>query len=251
VNLVRLTVLAVIVLLCAALLAACGGGSDENSGGDESPGILVTASEGASQAADPSGETPECGGSQADGTPEREQLLAIICATYPGIGFDPECSEDLPDGPCIAVDWSDEDQAGGGVVTAGVQEGIVGGQALLVFAQTPEGEWAHWVTIGNGGGGPLLSWPGDMTVCAGGSGLNLREDAATNGALITTLPDGSSVEADGFVLTEPGDPANAGQVGRNGDGWYHIVLPQEGWAYDRFLLPAEQGPCGQQWWIQE
>jgi hypothetical protein len=170
---------------------------------------------------------------------------------YPGVGFDPECSEELPDGPCIGVDWTDERLDGGGVVKAAMREGPVGGQAQLVFAHTEAGEWGHWVTIGNGGGGPLLSWPGDVTVCTDGSGLNLRESAATNGALITTLPDASSVEVDGFVLTEPGDPANAAQVGPNGNGWYHVVIPQEGWAYHRYLLPAEQGPCGQQWWIQE
>jgi hypothetical protein len=231
----------------AVLLVACGG--SEEGPGEESPGIVVT--EGASPAGEaPPPESAECGGSQADGTPGGEQVLAIICATYPGVGFDPECSESLPDGPCIAVDWTNEDQAGGGVVTAVLHEGIVGGQAQLVFAETEAGEWGHWVTIGNGGGGPLLSWPGDVTVCAGGSGLNLRETAATNGDLITTLPDGSSVELDGFVLTEPGDPANAGQVGRNGDGWYRVLLPQEGWANASYLLPAEQGPCGQQWWIQ-
>jgi hypothetical protein len=239
------------ILALAVLLTACGGGDESSE--SESPGILLTQSAEASPGPDDgeTGETPgaaaDCGGSQA--TPEREQVLALICATYPGVGFDPECSEDLPDGPCISADWTEEDQAGGGIVTAVIHEGIGGAQ--LVFAETEAGEWGHWVTIGNGGGGPLLSWPGDVTVCSGGSGLNLREAASTSGALITTLPDSSSVEVDGFTLTEPGDPANAKQAGPNGEGWYHVALPEEGWAYHRYLLPAEQGPCGQQWWIQE
>ena len=80
------------MVVCGVLVTACGGGSEESSERDESPGILVTATEGVPAATDPSAETAECGGSQADGTPEREQVLAIICATYPGVGFDPECS---------------------------------------------------------------------------------------------------------------------------------------------------------------
>jgi hypothetical protein len=181
------------------------------------------------------------------GSPDVDKLLAAVEAAYPGIGFDPECSADLPHGPCINAAWTPEGLATG-VARITVTEGI--GGVIVLFGRTPADDWAYWARIGNGGGGPLYEFPGEATVCAGGSGLNLRAEPSTDAARVTLLADGSTVTADRFLLTEPGDPNDPAGPFVHGDGWYHIVSPQEGWAYDRFLLTVEQGPCGPQWWLQ-
>jgi hypothetical protein len=231
------------MVLSAAFLAACGGGD----GADESPeaGLLLTASAGASASAD-AAETLACvAGSPRTGTSDREQLLALICAAYPGVEFDPECSETLPDGPCITADWTQEDLAGD-VVGISVHTAVAG--VGHFFARMPDRTWGYWATIAGGGGGPLVELPGDGIVCAEGAGLNLRTEPSTDASIVDLLPDERIVRVGGFVLTEPADLANRDTPTAHGDGWYHVVSPPGGWAYDRYLVPASDRFCGQNWW---
>jgi hypothetical protein len=53
------------------------------------------------------------------------------------------------------------------------------------------------------------------------------------------------------------DPPTPGGSFPHADGWYHITSPQEGWAYDRFLLAypisflpggAPNPACTPTWW---
>jgi hypothetical protein len=116
------------------------------------------------------------------------------------------------------------------------------------YGRMADGTWVYWFATQNSGG-PQVLLPGDMIVCADGDGLNLRAEPLTNAPVITLIPDGTIVRGDRFVMTEPSPaPGNGGLS--HPDGWYHIVSPQEGWAYDRYLLGYANGvqTCIKTWW---
>ncbi len=109
------------------------------------------------------------------------------------------------------------------------------------LGQTPEGEWKFWFGTQNTTY-QLTALPGDMRVCAGGDGLNVRESPDRESEPLTLLNDDSVIRVDRFVLTEPGSrsPVTGAQTGF---GWYHLTSPQEGWAYSKYLSAASLVDC--------
>ncbi len=77
----------------------------------------------------------------------------------------------------------------------------------------------------------LVRLPGNLLICAGGDGINVRAQPNTAAPVVASLPDGSSLRAEAFVETEPGNA----QAREAGAGWYQISTPQDGWVYSRFV----------------
>jgi hypothetical protein len=234
-----------------AILNGCGGDSsgtpqvaDESGPRTATPVIRdssatdATETPGGAPASTPTVPAPPPTGSDAD------RLRAAIVAWVPGVGFDPGCSIDTPKGPCATGEWA-AGSLDGGVGRVGVHSDQDG--AAMFFGRTADGSWGYWFATQNTGG-PLVSLPGEMVVCADGDGLNLRAEPSTSAAQVALIPDGTIVRGDRFVLTEAGARSGDG-LPEHGDGWYHITSPEEGWAYDPYLL-ASPNPfgCGMGWW---
>jgi hypothetical protein len=88
----------------------------------------------------------------------------------------------------------------------------------------------------------LTVLPGDMRVCAGGDGLNVRVSPTVESESLTLLNDDTIISVDRFVLTEPGSRSPTTGV-QAGFGWYHLTSPREGWAYSKYLSAASLGDC--------
>jgi hypothetical protein len=115
------------------------------------------------------------------------------------------------------------------------------GGAMEFLGQTPEGDWKFWFGTQNVTY-QLTVLPGDVRVCAGGEGLNVRESPDRESESLTLLSDGATIRVDRFVLTEPGTTAPV-TTAHAGFGWYHLTSPQEGWAYSKYLSAASLGDC--------
>ena len=116
-----------------------------------------------------------------------------------------------------------------------------GGGAIEFLGQTPEGEWEFWFATQNITY-QLTVLPGDMRVCAGGSGLNVRASSAAESESLALLNDDTIISVDRFVLTEPGTRSATTGV-QAGFGWYHLTSPKEGWAFSKYLSVASLGDC--------
>ncbi len=115
-----------------------------------------------------------------------------------------------------------------------------GGGAIEFLGKTPEGEWEFWfgtqdITY------QLTVLPGDMRVCAGGAGLNLRASPSVDSDAPALLADDEMLTVDRFVLTEPGSRSPTGAEA--GYGWYHSMSPEAGWAYSKYLSDASLDDC--------
>lgn len=88
----------------------------------------------------------------------------------------------------------------------------------------------------------LTVLPGDMRVCAGGAGLNVRASPAVESEALTLLNDDTIISVDRFALTEPGTRSPTTGV-QAGFGWYHLTSPKEGWAFSKYLSAATLGDC--------
>jgi hypothetical protein len=97
------------------------------------------------------------------------------------------------------------------------------------MGKTPSGDWAYWT--GTQQDLEPLTLPGDMLVCTGGAGLNVRSDPSATATLIQTLTDETVVRGEQFVLTEPGT-----FLGSGGNGWYRISAPTSGWVYSPYVF---------------
>ncbi len=116
-----------------------------------------------------------------------------------------------------------------------------GGGAIEFLGKTPEGEWKFWFGTQNITY-QLTVLPGDMRVCAGGAGLNVRASPAVESEALTLLNDDTIISVDRFVLTEPRSSSPTTGV-QAGFGWYHLTSPREGWAFSKYLSAASLGDC--------
>ncbi len=117
--------------------------------------------------------------------------------------------------------------------------GSAGDHAILVLGQTRLGAWDIYVS------GPLqfynaIQLPQAVTICGFGSGATVRSSPATESSVVETPSDGTSVNADQFVLTQPGRLPMAQPGGFQGYGWYHLPNPG-GWVYSRYV--ARDSSC--------
>ena len=117
--------------------------------------------------------------------------------------------------------------------------GSAGDHAILVLGQTRLGAWDIYLS------GPLqfynpVQLPQAVTICGFGSGAAVHSSPATESSVVQTPADGTSVNADQFVLTQPGRLPMAQPGGFQGYGWYHLLNPS-GWVYSRYV--ARDSSC--------
>lgn len=148
------------------------------------------------------------------------------------------CGADNPrNRPCLTPRSSPE-QAGRGAAAFDVSDPGGGPTSLAVMGRDASGDWKPWFST-RATPYQRYTLPGELRVCADGDGLNLRARPNADAAVITLLPDGSTITAEEFVLTEPATTNPPHQ----GYGWYRITAPRPGWAYGKYLASAEQGDC--------
>jgi hypothetical protein len=215
-------------LLAATLAIACGEEGQEAAEGTLSPGATPSASRTVTATPGPGTATPES---------EADRALAAAEVVFGGV-VGPNCTPTAESPVCILP-----------LPSAGTPErGIAafqtsfypGGGAIEFLGKTPEGEWQFWfgtqdITY------QLTVLPGEMRVCAGGEGLNLRASPSVDSESLALLNDDEVVAVDRFALTEPGKRSATGAEA--GYGWYQLTSPEEGWAYSKYLSDASLGDC--------
>ena len=167
---------------------------------------------------------------------EDDAMAAFVAAlrTVNGVP-EPDCSVDDPQQrPCVSPLAGSAPERGVAAFSIRNADGLGGG--VLVMGRTPEGEWRYW--LGGQQYYQRVTLPGAMVVCADGAGANLRAAPSTNAEVLSVLPDLSVVEAEQFVLTEPGSRS----LDRPGAGWYRLAAPSEGWVFSTLL--AIDSPAG-------
>ena len=217
------------VTTLALTFAACGGGGDEDAG-TTSPGPTSTST------VAPSGSTPLPAATVVSS--EADRAAEAAKAIFGGV-VDTACTPS-PESPVCASPNPTLGTPDHGTAAFATSE-YSGGGAMEFLGQTPEGEWKFWFGTQNITY-QLTVLPGDMQVCAGGEGLNVRESPDRESESLTLLNDDTVIRVDSFVLTEPGSrsPITGAQAGF---GWYHLTNPQEGWAYSKYLSVASLGDC--------
>ena len=211
-------------------LAACGGAGDEGAA-TASP---VPARTGAAA-------SPTVAGSPAPtATPAASEAdRAAAAKTIIGGVVDAACTPS-PETPACTVPKPSLGTPERGTAAFGISS-YPGGGVMKFLGQTPEGEWKLWFGTQNIAY-QLTVLPGDMRVCAGGAGLNVRASPAVEGESLTLLNDGTIISVDRFVLTESGTRSATTGV-QAGFGWYHLTSPKEGWAFSKYLSVASLGDC--------
>jgi hypothetical protein len=114
--------------------------------------------------------------------------------------------------------------------------GNIDSQGELLLGRDQNGGWRFW--YGRQQGTPDIDdLPADLVVCSGGDSLNLRATPGKDAPVAGRLPDGTRIQADQFVLTEPGNWASH----TSGAGWFHITAPQAGWVYSLYTSRTDNG----------
>jgi hypothetical protein len=234
-----------LVGLLAALalaLAACAGGNEEGGTASPAPSATSAAAPTASSAATRPAASPTVASSPAPtATPAAAEAdrAAAAAKTILGGVVDVACTPS-PETPDCTVPIPSLGTPQYGTAAFGISS-YPGGGVMKFLGQTPEGEWKLWFGTQNVAY-QLTVLPGDMRVCAGGAGLNVRASSAVDGESLTLLNDGTIISVDRFVLTEPGTTSPTG-VPQAGFGWYHLTSPKEGWAFSKYLSVASLGDC--------
>jgi len=213
----------------ALALAACGGGGDEGAG-TASPVPIGTGT------VAPSGSTPLPAATSAPS--EADRAAEAARAIFGGV-VDPTCTPSPETPACIIPDPSLGTPQRG--TAAFGTSAYPGGGAMEFLGQTPEGEWKFWFGT-QAVAYQLTVLPGDMRVCAGGAGLNVRASSAVESESLALLNDDTIISVDRFLLTEPGSRSATTGV-QAGFGWYHLTSPKEGWAFSKYLSDASLGDC--------
>ena len=222
-----------LVVLLAALalaLAACAGAGDEDAG-TASP---VPARTGAASPTVASSPAPTA----TPAASEADRAAAAAKAMFGGV-VDAACTPSPETPACVIPNASLGTPQYG--TAAFATSDYPGGGAMEFLGQTPEGEWKFWFGTQNLTY-QLTVLPGDMRVCAGGAGLNVRASSAVESEALTLLNDDTIISVDRFVLTEPG-PRSPTTGAQAGFGWYHLTSPEEGWAFSKYLSDASLGDC--------
>ena len=222
-----------LVGLLAALalaIAACAGGNEE--GGTASPVPARTGAAASPVVASSPGPTATPAAAEAD-------RAAAAAKTIIGGVVDAACTPS-PETPACTIPNPSLGTPQHGTAAFGASS-YPGGGAMEFLGQTPEGEWKFWFGTQNITY-QLTVLPGEMRVCAGGAGLNVRASPAVESEALTLLNDDTIISVDRFVLTEPGlrSPTTGVQAGF---GWYHLTSPKEGWAFSKYLSDASLGDC--------
>jgi hypothetical protein len=130
---------------------------------------------------------------------------------------------------CVTLE-SDPASVARGIAAFGVSDAGQNGGFGAALGKTIDGQWKLWFTSQN----PyqLIRLPGQMAVCSGGEGINLRSGPSSDADSVGGYADGTVVDGEQFVLTEPVDPGHIGY------GWFRISSPDSGWLYSKYLEAA-------------
>ena len=214
----------------ALALAACAGAGDEGAG-TASPVPARTGAAASATVAGSPAPTATPAASEAD--------RAAAAKTIIGGVVDAACTPS-PETPACTVPKPSLGTPERGTAAFGISS-YPGGGAMEFLGQTPEGEWKFWFGT-QSTAYQLTVLPGEMRVCAGGAGLNVRASSAVESESLALLNDGTIISVDRFVLTEPASRSATTGV-RAGFGWYHVTSPKEGWAFSKYLSVASLGDC--------
>lgn len=107
------------------------------------------------------------------------------------------------------------------------------GGAIVVLGRDAAGEWGYWFG-GQQYYAPIIL-PSRGAVCANGDSLNLRAAPSTDAPVLSTLPEGTAVRLEEFILTEAGSFPD-----RRGDGWYRT---SDGWVSARYIAGPPLTDC--------
>lgn len=163
-------------------------------------------------------------------TAELQRALRAAGETL-GVSVEPDCREGSD---CVRE----------GVVGSSVERGIIqlayagadGSGAALVMALDQDGAWGV-LLASQRDVYQLLDLPGELRVCSGGEGTALRDAPDADAAILASAVDDDILDAESFVLTEPGS------LDEWGAGWYRITSPVEGWVFSRHVAEAASGDC--------
>jgi hypothetical protein len=224
----------------ALALAACAGGGDE--GAATASPVPARTGAAASPTASPAATRPAASPTAASATPAASEADRAAAAAKTIIGgvVDAACTPS-PETPACTIPNPSLGTPQHGTAAFGISS-YPGGGAMEFLGQTPEGEWKFWFGTQNIAY-QLTVLPGDMRVCAGGAGLNVRASSAAESESLALLNDGTIISVDRFVLTEPGTRSATTGVPQAGFGWYHLTSPKEGWAFSKYLSVASLGDC--------
>ena len=214
----------------ALALAACAGAGDEGAG-TASPVPARTGAAASATVAGSPAPTATPAASEAD--------RAAAAKTIIGGVVDAACTPS-PETPACTVPKPSLGTPERGTAAFGISS-YPGGGAMEFLGQTPEGEWKFWFGT-QSTAYQLTVLPGEMRVCAGGAGLNVRASSAAESESLALLNDDRIISVDRFVLTEPGTRSATTGV-QAGFGWYHLTSPKEGWAFSKYLSVASLGDC--------
>jgi hypothetical protein len=212
-------------------LAACAGASDEGAG-TASPVPARTGAATSPTVASSPAPTSTPAASEAD------RAAAAAQAIIGGV-VDAACTPSAQTPVCISPNPTLGTPERGTAAFATSE--YPGSGAMEFLGQTPEGEWKFWFGTQNITY-QLTVLPGDMRVCAGGAGLNVRASPSVESESLALLNDDTIISVDRFVLTEPGS-RSATTGAQAGFGWYHLTSPKEGWAFSKYLSAASLGDC--------
>jgi hypothetical protein len=215
-------------LLVATLAIACGGEGQKGAEGTLSPGATPSASAAVAATSTPGTATPES---------EADRALAAAEVVFGGV-VGPSCTPTAETPVCI-LPLPSAGTPDRGIAAFQTSFYPVGG-AIEFLGKTPVGEWQFWFGTQDIAY-QLTVLPGEMRVCAGGEGLNLRASPSVDSESLALLSDDEVVAVDRFTLTEPGKRSATGAEA--GYGWYHLTSPEEGWAYSKYLSDAALDDC--------
>jgi len=129
-----------------------------------------------------------------------------------------------------------------GLFTFGIGDPDGVGGAFILFGRTPDGAWDQWFGTQNIIYQPI-SLPGEARVCADGDGLNVRQAPSAGAPVVTLLPDGTTLTAEEFVLTQAQPYDEQGRRTGRGDGWYRVSGPADGWVNYHFISSTRLPDC--------
>lgn len=132
-----------------------------------------------------------------------------------GAPLAPACRDE---GDCLRPFPGAEATAAAGIVRVQLRRAD-GGGAIVVMGRTADSQWDLWLAAQEAQP-RVVELPGEARACGPGEGVQLY--TAPGGAPAGTLGRDQAVEAQEFLLTEPGS------LDAPGEGWYRIAAPG-GW----------------------
>lgn len=166
-----------------------------------------------------------------------DAAVAVFGAVYREELNRDTCNTGNPDMlPCVSL-ASDAGTVDSGIArfTGGYPEG--GGFSFYMGRQF-NGEWGYWFGTQQQLY-QLVSVPGELRACGGGEAVTVRAEPSSTSEAAGSIPDGSTVSAEAFMLTVAGSPSGGGR----GEGWYRVGGDSPGWVAATQSSDASLGSC--------